>query len=605
MPETTEGPIIIDGEEIHSKAVVGTTTLIDGTPFKWPVQTLKLRQSTQDHHQLNIVFSFDIAKESDPDFKAGLDTLQLSMGKSINIKVQPIDEYLDTGSFLEFFGIITGVKVAANALANNKITVEAMSPTYLMDQAKIFNFYQDMTFDDVVHKILSKYNFETGTIKAGGTVKNEFWAQWVKTDWEYIAYNPNIFPNWFFYDGKKLHLDAAKSRNTHELSWQKHVGSAYLAATMANFRFNNYDWDEKQKKTISKQLKDSPTQFSGLTQEAYKSSKEKFATETTLPIPTRGKQPELETATNVAQMEKIGSLLECHLQTNDPSLKVGDTLSLKGLGKEYEGVYIVKSISHTIIDSGDYYNHVVASPLEAAYPSFPQQRTNDRYDPLCALVTDNNDPEQRGRIKVKFPYKSESGNDLESPWLRIISGYAGAKRGIYYIPEIDDEVLVGFENGSPQLPIVLGSLWNGKDMPDGSCFNDKNDFKVIYTRSGHQVILSDEDGKECIKLLDKTGKNTMIIDSASNSISITADKDYSLTVKGNITLKADGDFSLEAMNVSIKANQSVKIEGSSSVEAKSAQMTLEATGPMKQSGAMIDISGKGPVTVTGTPIKLN
>jgi uncharacterized protein involved in type VI secretion and phage assembly len=598
-------PIVVNGEEIHSKAVVGVTVLIDGTPVKSPVQSIRLQQSAQDHHKLTLVSAIDLSSSFENELLTALDTLQNSMGKSINIKIQPFDEYIDQGDSLEFFGIITSVSIASSMSVYNRVTIEAKSPTFLMDQAAVFNFYQDMTFEDVVKKVLSKYNIETGTVKITGAVKNDFWAQWVKTDWEYIAYNYNIFPSWLFYDGKKLHLDVAKSRNTHELTWQKHVGAARMEANVADFQFKNYDWDEKQKQSISKELKDISTQFSGLTQEAYKASKAKFAKLSNFPIPARGKQAELDKASSARQMERVGTFLECYLQTNVPSLKVGDTLSIKGQSKHYEGVYIIKSVIHNVIDTGDYYNHVVAVPLEAAYPSFPPARKEQRCDPLSAIVTDNKDPEKRGRIKVKFPYKGEDGSDLESPWLRIISGYAGAGRGIYYIPEIADEVLVGFESGSPQLPVVLGSLWNGKDKPDASCCNDKNDYKVIYSRSGHQLILSDEDGKETIKLLDKTGKNTMIIDSATNSISITADKDYTLTVKGNVTLKADGDFSLEAANVSIKASQDCKIEALNITAKASAQATYSASANWKAEGAMIDISSKGPCTVTGLPIKLN
>jgi hypothetical protein len=135
----------------------------------------------------------------------------------------------------------------------------------------------------------------------------------------------------------------------------------------------------------------------------------------------------------------------------------------------------------------------------------------------------------------------------------------------------------------------------------------KNDNKVIYTRTGHQIILSDKDGVGKIKIIDRTGKNTMIIDSKENTISITADKDYNLTVKGNITMKADGDFKLEAQNVSIDAKMSCKIKagGGGAEITSSGMMKLDATAKMDIGGAMIDINGKGPVNVKGTPISLN
>jgi glutamate formiminotransferase len=99
----------------------------------------------------------------------------------------------------------------------------------------------------------------------------------------------------------------------------------------------------------------------------------------------------------------------------------------------------------------------------------------------------------------------------------------------------------------------------------------------------------------------------MIIDSKENTISITADKDYNVTVVGNINLKATGDYKLEAQNVTIDAKMSCKIKaGSGGAEyTSSGMMKLDATANMQVSGAMIDINGKGPVTVKGTPISLN
>ena len=79
---------------------------------------------------------------------------------------------------------------------------------------------------------------------------------------------------------------------------------------------------------------------------------------------------------------------------------------------------------------------------------------------VIGLVTNNNDPQNLGRVKVMFPWLSDN---LESDWFRVASPMAGAGRGIMFMPEVDDEVLVAFEHGNPQRGIVVGSLWNGKD----------------------------------------------------------------------------------------------------------------------------------------------
>src|SRR5205085_2988322 len=122
---------------------------------------------------------------------------------------------------------------------------------------------------------------------------------------------------------------------------------------------------------------------------------------------------------------------------------------------------------------------------------------------VVGVVTNNqDDPDGLGRVKVKFPWLS---NDEESFWARVAVPMAGKERGFYFLPEVEDEVLVAFEHGDPRFPYVLGSLWNGQDKPPEK--NDgKNNVRVIKSRSGHVIRLNDEDGKEKIESIDKSGK---------------------------------------------------------------------------------------------------
>jgi type VI secretion system secreted protein VgrG len=614
-PESEQTRNPNDQLAVHSRCVVATTLLIANNQMIWPLTSFRLEQSTFNHHRLVLNFSLDIESMSSGQEFVSTSQFQDTIGKIVSLQITPMDEYVDSGEALEFIGLITNVGLANSGGAMNAVTIEAMSPTILLDQAKIYRFYENMTFTDVVRSIFGAYSVDTGAITIGGEFSRDFWAQWSETDWEYITTRWRTYPGWVFYDGKKLVIEEKKSRNTHKLSWQKHVGSVDVRMNMTGYKFRNPSWDEGQKQPLNQDVS-VQTQFSGIAQKTYASSTAKMNQTSSIALPTRGdtKTSELQQITGALQAEKIGTMVQCRLQTNVPSLKVGDTLTLDGMGDTYTGTYIITDIEHKI-ENGSYHNFVTASPLETAHPTAPVARNERQSDPLMAIVTDNNDPEMRGRVKVKFPMKSASGGDLASPWLRTTSAYAGGNRGVYFIPEIDDEVLVGFEMGDSNMPVVLGSLWNGIDKPPQSAINPggddgelaKNDNKVIYSRAGHQIVLSDKDGVGKIKILDRTGKNTMIIDSKENTITITADKDYSLTVKGNITMKADGDFKLEAQNVSIDGKMSCKIKaGSGGAEiTSSAMMKLDATAKLEAGGAMIDINGKGPVNVKGTPISLN
>lgn len=202
------------------------------------------------------------------------------------------------------------------------------------------------------------------------------------------------------------------------------------------------------------------------------------------------------------------------------------------------------------------------------------KRTESKiYGVVVGIVTNNKDPDSLGRVKVKIP--RISGED-ESNWARVISFMAGKERGAFYLPEVDDEVLMAFEYGDINIPYVIGSLWNGKDKPPITNDDGKNNFRIIKSRSGHIIRLDDTDGKEKIEIVDKTEKNMIVIDSKENKISITSEKDIEISApKGKVTI--------DAKEIEAKSSSSAKIEASST-------MDLKASGTMTVKGATVNIN---------------
>jgi phage baseplate assembly protein V len=184
-----------------------------------------------------------------------------------------------------------------------------------------------------------------------------------------------------------------------------------------------------------------------------------------------------------------------------------------------------------------------------------------------ALVTDNHDPEGLGRVKIKYPWLDD---DDESYWARVVSPMAGNDRGMFMIPEVDDEVLIAFEQGSMDYPYVLGGLWNGKDKPPESNSDGKNNQRTIKARSGHIIRLDDTDGSEKVEIIDKTGNNRIVIGASDNTITIEAD--------GDITIKAGGKLSLSGNGVEVKSQAGVKVQGSQNIDVTaSGQLNLKGT----------------------------
>lgn len=201
-----------------------------------------------------------------------------------------------------------------------------------------------------------------------------------------------------------------------------------------------------------------------------------------------------------------------------------------------------------------------------------QTDRDDRfYGVSVGVVTNNQDPDKLGRVKVKFPWLSDQD---ESYWARVLTPMAGKERGIYCLPEVDDEVLVAFEQGQVEFPYILGSLWNGKDKPPAVNEDGKNNQRLIKSRSGHQIILDDTEGEEKIIIRDKTEKNEVIIDSSKNAMTIKVEQDLTVEAKGKISLKSSGgDLSIECKNLAIQAQQNCDIKANS-------QCTVQANGGM-------------------------
>jgi len=191
---------------------------------------------------------------------------------------------------------------------------------------------------------------------------------------------------------------------------------------------------------------------------------------------------------------------------------------------------------------------------------------------VVGIVTNNQDPDGMGRIKVKFPWLN---NQDESHWARICSLMAGKDRGAYFLPEVNDEVLLAFEHGDRRLPYVLGSLWNGKDAPPTTNSDGKNDVRLIKSRSGHVIRLNDADGKETIEILDKNG-NSITFDTARDSLTIATKKDITLSAP-------QGTITLDAQTIEIKSSTQATLQAGSTMDVK-------ANATMSIKGAMVNIN---------------
>ncbi len=173
-----------------------------------------------------------------------------------------------------------------------------------------------------------------------------------------------------------------------------------------------------------------------------------------------------------------------------------------------------------------------------------------------AIVVDNRDPAQLGRVKVKFPTLP---GEPESHWARLNMPMAGRDRGWMTIPEIDDEVLVSFMHGDINHAVVVGSLYNGVDRPPYANEDGENNLRVFQSRSGHRVTFDDTQGAERIEVVTNNEAVRVIWDAANKVLSVYSEGDIQIEAKEHIDISTES-FSLTAREeATIEAGQGIVV----------------------------------------------
>jgi uncharacterized protein involved in type VI secretion and phage assembly len=171
-----------------------------------------------------------------------------------------------------------------------------------------------------------------------------------------------------------------------------------------------------------------------------------------------------------------------------------------------------------------------------------------------ALVSDIKDPDGMGRVKVKLPWSPDTGSDHYEAWARVATLMGGNNRGSWFVPDVNDEVLIAFEAGDPRRPYVLGALWNGSDKPpesmDGGGQNNK---KVLRSRNGVKITLDDTSGKETF-IAETPGGQKITLQDGPGSVEIVDSNGNSVKLQtSGITVNASAKVTVTASQVEVSA----------------------------------------------------
>ncbi len=309
---------------------------------------------------------------------------------------------------------------------------------------------------------------------------------------------------------------------------------------------------------------------------------------------------------------RAGNFVQAEAETGgNPTIRAGTAVEIGGVGERFGGQYLVTRSIHSYSQkgystrfwcSGGPDNMSISRLLQVGKGS-PMGGSGNAGKPtalgvMVGLVTNNNDPDDLGRVKVKFPML----NDTESWWCRLATPMAGSDRGICFFPEVGDEVVVAFLNGDPNYGYVLGAVWNGSDKhpkPLGKLVTGSQTLRrVIRTRKGHEIMFDDTDeDTRGITIVDKTEQNFIkIITTPDPKIIIECNKDVEVTSKtGNITVNAEtGKLTVKSMSNLDLQSQS----GNISIQAQAGKISIQGT-------AGVDVQSSGITNVKGAMVNIN
>ncbi|NTU80835.1 MAG: phage tail protein [Chloroflexales bacterium] len=230
------------------------------------------------------------------------------------------------------------------------------------------------------------------------------------------------------------------------------------------------------------------------------------------------------------------------------------------------------------------------------------------YGVVIGIVTNLNDPDKLGRVKLKLPWLDDQA---ETTWARVAAPLAGSARGLATLPEVGDEVLVAFEHGDIAFPYVLGGLWNGKDAPPPVVDNGKVKVRSITTRAGHAIAFHEDEGG---------GKGKLTVTTADGRTLEISDKDEKITVrskkhtitlddrKGSVTIESGGELSLNGSGCALKFAQSglelSHAGGALKIGASGIELVSKGNLDLKGNG-IANLKTGGVLNIQGTLVKIN
>ena len=529
----------------------------------------------------------------------------LEIGKTIKIgfsaSTTESEEFSEEKKDYLIEGEITAIETHFKEQSQAPIVIRGYDISHRLYRGQWNRSFQGMTDSDIVKKILAEVLIEPGQIDEGG-IPHEYVFQNHQTNMEFMRERAARIGFELFVQDGKLNFRRPKTTQIIQLKWLEDIHSFRVRVTSAEQvkEVNVRAWDYKQKKPIvstrnyEKVLTETGNGKGSMAISGFKGKPLKPTVHVIdQPIST----PKEADAIASALFDELGGQFvyaDAQAEGN-PEIRPGRNVMLEDLGK-HSGSYYVTETRHT------YFERVYTTEFSVRglrggnllTTLSPPTRLQPGQTFLVGIVTDNQDPEGLGRVKVWFPTLTpQTGENAHaSHWARMVAIGAGKDRGFDCLPEINDEVLVAFEHGNIHRPYILGGVWNGQDSPPTNVNESVQDSNVrmrtFKTRTGHQIQFIEEDkgNSKAGVFIETTDGHKIRLNDSEKFVEVQTNSGHKLRLD----------------------DQSTYIE----LKMQSHTITMDKTGISLNSAGMIDIKGSninikadGVITVKGGLIKLN
>ncbi|GGF04616.1 type VI secretion system Vgr family protein [Flavobacterium limi] len=500
---------------------------------------LELSQKMADHHHFSFVWQYTGLAVIDPSVQSK--AIRSYLGDEVIFTFKSL-----TGIKVMSKGIITelsSVELHGSAVG---LLVKGISHTIVLDDMKKSRTFQERGMDDIVLGILAEGPgefYQREAIKSTYLQEFKYMAQYNETSFEFLKRLAKRYGQWFYFDGMRMQFGQTKTSQVKLVNGSSLHGfkiQANMAAhkiSLAGYDYNSANNIRNSAAKTSMGSKDSFSAIVGHNQGTV----------------AQGDLSVGAYTANAQTSDEIQEMVKLQTAGSDANsvyyggisyfpLGLGQVFSIVNQTVEHE--LIVIEVEHISQLHGNYSCRFKAIPADVAAPHYTDVHVFAKAETQPAKVKDNNDPQGLGRIKVEFNW---AGGSTNSDWIRMIQPHSGSGKGFYFIPEIGEEVLVGFEGDNAQNPYVLGTHYNGNESSGYA--DGQNNVKAIHTRSGHILKFTED---ESIIITDKIG-NEIQFDTIDGNINITAPKTITMNAS-NIIMNASENITTTAgMNITESA----------------------------------------------------